>query len=71
MGAVSSDVGCALREQDAVRFPGHGFFLKAQVLGVFSGDPTGPESRAFHADELQRVLSYYGSEHPHLVFGAS
>jgi len=51
--------------------PGHGSFLKAQVLGVFSGDPTGPESRAFHANELQRVLSYYGSEHPHLVFGAS
>ena len=40
-------------------------------LGSGSGDPMGPESRAFHADELQRVLSYYGSEHPHLVFGAS
>jgi hypothetical protein len=51
--------------------PGRGFFLKAQVLGVFSGDPTGPESRAFHADELQQVLSYYGSQHPHLVLGAS
>ena len=36
--------------------PGRGFFLKAQVLGVFSGDPTGPEACAFHADELQRVL---------------
>jgi hypothetical protein len=41
--------------------PARGFFLAAKVLGVFSGDPTGPEARAFHADELQRVLSFYGS----------
>jgi hypothetical protein len=51
--------------------PGRGFFLKAQVLGTFSGDPTGREAPAFHADELKRVLSFYGSPHPHLVFGAS
>ena len=41
--------------------PARGFFLAAKVLGRFSGDPTGPEARAFHADELQRVLSFYGS----------
>jgi hypothetical protein len=41
--------------------PARGFFLAAKVLGVFSGDPAGPEARAFHADELQRVLSFYGS----------
>jgi hypothetical protein len=41
--------------------PARGFFLAAKVLGVFSGDPTGPEACAFHADELQRVLSFYGS----------
>jgi len=41
--------------------PARGFFLAAQVLGVFSGDPTGPEARAFHALELQRVLSFYRS----------
>jgi len=41
--------------------PARGFFLAAKVLGVFSGDPTGPEARAFHAIELQRVLSFYGS----------
>ena len=41
--------------------PGRGFFLKAQVLGVFSGHPTSPEARAFHADELRRALSFYGS----------
>jgi hypothetical protein len=51
--------------------PDQGFFLKAQVLGVFSGDPTGPEASALHPDELQRVLSFYGSQHPHLVLGAS
>jgi hypothetical protein len=51
--------------------PGRGFFLKAQVLGVYSGDATGSEARAFHADEFQRALSYYGSKHPHLILGAS
>ena len=40
--------------------PAPGFFLAATELGVFSGDPTGLEARAFHADELQRVLSFYG-----------
>ena len=43
------------------RIPARGFFLAAKVLGVFSGDPTGPEARAYHADELQRVLSFYRS----------
>ena len=41
--------------------PARGFFLAAKSLGVFSGDPTGPEARAYHADELQRVLSFYRS----------
>ena len=39
--------------------PARGFFLAAQDLGIFSGDPSGPEARAFHAYELQRVLSFY------------
>ncbi len=47
--------------------PARGFFLAAEVLGVFSGNPTGPEARAFHADELLRVLTFYGSERPDLV----
>ena len=42
--------------------PARGFFLAAQILGVFSGDPTGQEARAFHAIELQRVLSFYGGQ---------
>jgi hypothetical protein len=41
--------------------PARGFFLAAQALGVFTGDPTGPEARAFHALQLQRVLSFYRS----------
>ena len=40
--------------------PARGFFLAAQILGIFSGDPTGQEARVFHAIELQRVLSFYG-----------
>lgn len=49
---------CVSKMQPGV--PARGFFLAAQVLGVFSGDPTGPEARAFHAIELQRVLAFYG-----------
>ena len=60
---------CVSKMQTGI--PARGFFLKAQVLGLFSGDPTGPEAHAFHADELQRVLSFYGGQHPHLVLGAS
>ena len=41
--------------------PQPGFFRAAQTLGVFSGDPTGPDAIAFHARELQRVLSLYVS----------
>ena len=41
--------------------PARGFFLAAQALGVFTGDPTGPAARAFHALQLQRVLSFYRS----------
>ena len=39
--------------------PGRGFFDKAAGLGLFSGDPAGPEARAFHARELARVLDTY------------
>jgi len=48
-----------------------GFFLAAQVLGAFwrSDGPGG--ACAFHAIELQRVLSFYGSPRPHLVPVAS
>ena len=41
--------------------PARGFFLAAQRLGVFSGDPVGPEAQAFHALELQRALLFYAT----------
>jgi hypothetical protein len=41
--------------------PARGFFLAAQRLGVFSGDPSGPEAQAFHAPELQRALLFYAT----------
>ena len=43
--------------------PQPGFFQAAQTLGVFSGDPAGPEAIAFHAREVERVLSHYGTSH--------
>jgi hypothetical protein len=40
--------------------PARGFFLKAQALGLFSGDPEGREALEFHAQELRRALRFYG-----------
>ena len=39
--------------------PARGFFAIAQTLGVFSGDPEGPQARDFHARELQRAFAFY------------
>lgn len=39
--------------------PARGFFVTAAALGVFSGEPDGPEASAFHAQEFQRALTYY------------
>ncbi|WP_347266019.1 hypothetical protein [Paracoccus sp. (in: a-proteobacteria)] len=39
--------------------PGRGFFLTAQALGLFAGEPDTPAAREFHAAELRRVLDYY------------
>ena len=49
---------CVSRTETGI--PARGFFLAAETLGAFSGDPAGPEARAFHEVELQRALSYYG-----------
>ena len=48
---------CVSRMQTGI--PARGFFLEAQALGILSGDPMGPQARAFHARELQRVFSFY------------
>jgi hypothetical protein len=50
---------CISRVRDGI--PGPGFFLVASELGVFFGPPIGPEAHAFHATELKRALSYYGT----------
>jgi hypothetical protein len=55
-----------LREQDTARHSRPRVLLRGQDLKVFSGDPTGPEAHAFHPIEMQRVLSFYGSQHPHM-----
>ena len=36
--------------------PRRGFFDMAARLGLFGGDPDGPEAQAFHARELSRLL---------------
>jgi hypothetical protein len=44
--------------------PGPGFFLKAQSLGAFSGDPEGPEAGAFHQRELRCAFLFYATPTP-------
>ncbi len=39
--------------------PAPGFFAAARTLGLFTGDPEGPEAQAFHAHELRRALDFY------------
>lgn len=52
--------------------PGRGFFEAAWALGVFPGDPDGPEAGAFHTRELQRALTFYrGQGKQHLETGGA
>jgi hypothetical protein len=44
--------------------PAQGFFLKARLLGVFSGLPSGADAEMFHRKELGRALSFYGAPTP-------
>lgn len=48
---------CVSRLQQ--RLPARGFFVTAEILGAFTGDPEGVEARVFHEKELQNVLDYY------------
>ena len=41
--------------------PAPGFFLKARLLGGFSGVPGGADAEIFHRQELGRALSFYGA----------
>jgi len=56
---------CVSKMQPGI--PGRGFFLTAEVLGIFFGDPAGLEASAFHAIELKRVFSFYESQPRPLV----
>lgn len=46
--------------------PARGFFIAAQALGLFTGDPDGPEAGAFHARELQRAVDFYRRPGPEI-----
>ncbi|RUM95246.1 hypothetical protein EET67_24370 [Pseudaminobacter arsenicus] len=48
---------CVSRLQQ--RLPARGFFITAETMGVFAGDPESSEARGFHENELQRALAYY------------
>lgn len=48
---------CVSRRTRSV--PARGFFMTAEALGVFAGDPEGPEAGVFHARELARALDFY------------
>ncbi|MFC5384809.1 hypothetical protein ACFPLB_02395 [Aquamicrobium segne] len=41
------------------KLPAPGFFITANQLGLFTGDPEGEEARKFHERELARVLAAY------------
>jgi hypothetical protein len=46
--------------------PARGFFVTAEALGIFAGDPDSPDAGAFHMRELQRALRFYrqsGKQH--------
>ncbi|MCW5711469.1 hypothetical protein J2Y63_006980 [Shinella sp. BE166] len=48
---------CVSRLQQ--RLPARGFFVTAEALGIFAGDPEGLEARNFHEREFQRTLALY------------
>jgi hypothetical protein len=50
---------CTSRTRPAL--PALGFFLKAQALGRFGGDPAGPSAAAFHRDEAKRAFAFYAA----------
>ncbi|EXL07946.1 MAG: hypothetical protein WBA88_27075 [Pseudaminobacter sp.] len=39
--------------------PAPGFFTTAETLGLFMGNPEGPEARDFHERELARIFGMY------------
>jgi hypothetical protein len=43
--------------------PAPGFFVTAEMLGLFMGDPESPEAKDFHDRELAQVFSMYRRSH--------
>jgi hypothetical protein len=43
--------------------PAPGFFMIAEALGLFVGEPEGPEAKNFHERELARVFPVYRQSH--------
>ena len=41
--------------------PNPGFFAKAQMLGMFCGDPAGSDALTFHHEQLRRAIAFYGA----------
>src|SRR5690606_532137 len=39
--------------------PARGFCLAARKLGLYAGEPVGPEARAFHESEVKRLRTFY------------
>ena len=51
---------CVSKMQSGV--PARGFFLAAQSLGAFSGDPTGPEARDFTRASYSVCCHFHGRQ---------
>jgi hypothetical protein len=49
---------CASKSRPGL--PAPGFFIKANMLGVFSGGAESTEALDFYASERRRALSFYG-----------
>lgn len=51
----------AVRKPPAT-IPGRGFFMLLTELGLYQGDPDGPEAAACHAQLLGEAFDYWGRE---------
>lgn len=48
--------------RSGTRLPARGFFMAAEALRLFTGNPDGPEAREFHAREIRRLSALYHQE---------
>ncbi|ADJ29562.1 hypothetical protein [Nitrosococcus watsonii] len=45
------------RQRDGL--PAPGYFAKARAVGVYHGATSGPQARAFHAEQLRRAVAFW------------